>query len=344
MKMHFKLLALAAIAALAIAPRGAWGADDEKARKVVAPKPVLIDDKTPYEQHENIVYAETDGIGLVLDVFTPKANANGLGIIDIASGAWSSDRGKINDHKQAQMFDIFCKRGYTVFAIRPGSSSKFSVPEMLKNLKQGIRWVKSHADEYKINPDNLAITGASAGGHLACLCVVTAEDGNPDAKNPADRFDTRVKAAAVFFPPTDFLNWGGKKMDPTEAKGPVAKMMAKLLFSEPLAEKKAEEIEAAVRSISPLHQVTGKEPPFLFIHGDADFMVPLQQSKSMVETLTKNNVPAELIIKKGGGHPWLTIHEEIGVAANWIDKHLGAPSSAGDKDAPEGDKKAAAGG
>ena len=311
----------------------AFAADEKKA-----------DDKAPYVQHENIVYAETDGIGLVMDIFTPKSNANGLGIVDIASGAWSSDRGKINDHKQAQMFKIFCERGYTVFAVRPGSSSKFTVPEMLKNLKQGIRWVKAHSDEYKIDPEKLAITGASAGGHLSSLAVVTAEDGNPSAKNPLDRFDTRVKCAAVFFPPTDFLYWGGKKMDLTEAKGPVAQMLAKLLFSTPIAEKKAEEIEAAVKSISPLHQVTGKEPPFLFVHGDADFVVPLQQSQTMVEVLTKNGVSAELIIKKGGGHPWLTIHEEVGVAADWIDKQLGNPSAKTDEVKPASDKKDAAGG
>jgi acetyl esterase/lipase len=303
----------------------------------------LIDDKTPYVQHENIVYAETDGIGLVMDIFTPKRDANGLGIVDIASGAWSSDRGKINDHKQAQMFNIMCGRGYTVFAVRPGSSSKFTVPEMLKHLKQGIRWVKAHADEYKIDPEKLAITGASAGGHLACLGVTTAEDGNPSAKNPLDKFDTKVKCAAVFFPPTDFLNWGTMKINPTDAKGPVAQMIGKLLYPGGISDQTPEEIEEAIRKISPFHQVTGKEPPFLLIHGDADFVVPLQQSKIMVEAFTKAGVPVELIIKKGGGHPWLTIHEEIAVAADWIDKQLGAESQSSDKVEPASDKKDAAG-
>ncbi|MBX3439855.1 MAG: hypothetical protein KF861_20365, partial [Planctomycetaceae bacterium] len=88
----------------------------------------------PYQQHENIVYAETHGIGLVMDVFVPTGNQNGLGIIDVASGAWHSDRGKINDHKRAQFYDIFCGRGYTVFAVRPGSVSKFTAEEMLANL------------------------------------------------------------------------------------------------------------------------------------------------------------------------------------------------------------------
>ena len=234
--MHAKsyLLRLALIAALPLVASPILAADN---------------DKTPYVQHENIVYAETDGIGLVMDVFTPKHDANGLGIVDIASGAWSSDRGKINDHKQAQMFNIMCGRGYTVFAVRPGSSSKFTVPEMLKHLKLGIRWVKAHADEYQIDPEKLAITGASAGGHLACLGVTTAEDGNPSAKNPLDRFDTKVKCAAVFFPPTDFLNWGNMKINPADAKGPVAQMIGKLLYQGGISDQTPEEIEEAIRKI-----------------------------------------------------------------------------------------------
>ena len=81
----------------------------------------------------------------------------------------------------------------------------------------------------------------------------------------------------------------------------------------------------------------------MLVHGDADVVVPLQQSKVMVEALTKAGVPVELIIKKGGGHPWLTIHEEIAVAADWIDKQLGAESQSSDKVEPANDKKDAAG-
>ena len=68
----------------------------------------------------------------------PPAQSNGLGIVDVASGAFYSDRGKIEDHRRAQMYDIFCGKGYTVFAVRPGSITKFSLAEMAKNLKQGV--------------------------------------------------------------------------------------------------------------------------------------------------------------------------------------------------------------
>ena len=62
----------------------------------------------PYEQKQDVVYGEMDGAGLLMDIFTPTGAKNGLGIVDIASGAWNADRGKINDHKMAKMYDIFC--------------------------------------------------------------------------------------------------------------------------------------------------------------------------------------------------------------------------------------------
>ena len=80
----------------------------------------------PYTQTKNVVFAEVDGIGLVMDVFTPTGTSNGLGMVDVASGAFHSDRGKIEDHRRAKVYDIFCGKGYTVFAVRPGSITKFT--------------------------------------------------------------------------------------------------------------------------------------------------------------------------------------------------------------------------
>jgi len=121
----------------------------------------------PYVQHENVIYADMYGVALVMDVFVPTGKPNGLGIVDVASGAWHSDRGKINDHKRAQFYSIFGGKGYTVFAVRPGSITKFTAPEMLVNLKTGIRWVKQHSADYKIDPLRIGLTGASAGGRPA---------------------------------------------------------------------------------------------------------------------------------------------------------------------------------
>jgi acetyl esterase/lipase len=279
-----------------------------------------VAEERPYVQHENVVYAEVHGIGLLMDVFTPVGERNGLAVIDVMSGAWHSDRGKIRDHQRAQTFDILCGKGYTVFAIRPGSVTKFRVSEMLDHLNRGIRWVKSHAGDYRIDPGRLGLMGASAGGHLACLAAVTA-DTKTDSQSTPNASSTRVKAVAVFFPPTDFLDYGGKMAD-VRADDRLGELARALAFPHGAENLSDSEITHGLTQISPACLVTPQAPPFLLIHGDADPDVPLQQSERMVAALKQVGVPAELITKRGGGHPWPTIHEEVAVLADWFDRQL----------------------
>ncbi len=282
----------------------------------------LASDGLPYDQKQDVVYAEVHGTGLLMDIFTPTGKPNGLAIVDVVSGAWYSDRSKIRDHTLAQMYTIFCSRGYVVFAARPGSKTRYSLAEMDQNVKSAIRYVKEHAAEYKIDPARLGITGASAGGHLATLAALTPAEGDPSAKKPLDRHDTKVRAVAVFFPPTDFLDWSGGKMMNLD-------VLAPLLFVGGIQGHSDEEIKVAARAVSPLHQVTKPTAPFLLIHGDADKVVPLSHSQKLIDAITKAGGSAELIIKSGGAHPWLTIPEEVRVMADWFDKQLSSmPGSA----------------
>jgi acetyl esterase/lipase len=284
------------------------------------PALVAIAQDASYSQHENIVYGEAHGVGLLMDVFTPTGLGNGLGIVDVISGAWHSDRSKIRDHARAQTFQILCAKGYTVFAVRPGSVTKFTVPEMLANINEGIRWVKDHAEEYKIDADLLGLMGASAGGHLACLAAVTAGNGHA-AGNPRPITDTRVKAVAVFFPLTDFLDFNGKAVDARASDG-MGQLVQRLAFPQGVDDVPDAVVAERLTQISPARLVTPAAPPFLLIHGDADPVMPLQQSERMVAALKEKGVSAELIVKPGGGHPWLTIHEEVQALADWFDQRL----------------------
>ena len=127
----------------------------------------------------------------------------------------------------------------------------------------------------------------------------------------------------MFFPPTDFLNYGGKAVD-VHADDHIGQVVRRLTFPQGLNQETAEEVTQKITQISPARLVTSQAPPFLLIHGDADPVVPLQQSEAMRAALEKASVPAELIVKKGGGHPWLTLHEEVQVVAEWFDKQLSA--------------------
>jgi acetyl esterase/lipase len=274
--------------------------------------------KLAYEQKMDVIYGDADGVALVMDVFRPTGPKNGIGIIDVASGAWHSDRGKIRDHMRARVYDIFCGKGYTVFAVRPGSISRFSVPDMVKHIRMATKWVQDHSAEYGIDPQNLGITGGSAGGHLSALVVVSTPAGK-DGK-----VDQPFKAVGIFFPPTDFISYRGHATDfgKDERSARLIRSLAADRGDQSDRALDAAKLTELARNISPALLVDRKQSPFLIIHGDADFTVPLHQSEMLLAALKKNGGSAELIVKKGGGHPWFTIAEEVKVMADWFDKEL----------------------
>jgi acetyl esterase/lipase len=277
----------------------------------------------PYRQQKDVVFAEVHGAGLLMDVFRPEGKTNGLAIVDVVSGAWYSDRNKIRDHTLAQLYSTFCGRGYVVFAARPGSKTRYTAAEMVQHVELAIRYAKEHAEEYHIDPDRLGLTGASAGGHLATLTALAPRPGKPEAKLALERQSTAVKAVGVFFPPTDFLDWSGdgKPADPG--------VLGPLLFVGGSQGRTAEEIQAQARAISPFHQVKGRpEAPFFLIHGDADKVVPLSHSRKLVEAIQAAGGDARLLVKAGGGHPWMTLPEEVKVLADWFDERLGQTTAA----------------
>lgn len=275
-----------------------------------------------YTQTQNVVFSEVHGTGLLMDVFSPTGAANGLAIVDVASGAWHSDRGKIRDHTTAQFYEIFCSRGYVVFAVRPGSKTRYTAAEMDHHVKLAIRYIKDRAGEYKIDANKLGLTGASAGGHLATLAALTPLAGVPGSKNKTDRYDTDVAAVAVFFPPTDFLEWRDGQMVDPKVLAPLLAVAATQTNDGALSGKSQSELLEMAKAISPLHRVDQPKIPFLLIHGDADQVVPLSHSQKLVKAIQAAGGSAELIVKEGGGHPWLTLPVEVAVMADWFDKRL----------------------
>jgi len=259
-----------------------------------------------YRQTQNVIYAEVEGVGLLMDVFAPARDAGagkGLGIICVISGAWKSDRGMVEAYQKIGLIDILCAHGYTVFAVRPETYTSFTAEQMIDHINLGIRYVKTHAAEYGIDTERLGLTGTSAGGHLACLAATRSKP------------DTAVQAVAVICPATDFLDFGGEKYG-------LGLMEWRLAFQGGAAGRSEQEKEAAAKSISPMYHVKPGLPPFLLIHGDADSLIPTEQSTRFVAALQAAGNSADLIIKQGGDHSWPTIKEEIEKLAQWFDAKL----------------------
>ena len=287
----------------------------------------------PYDREQDIIYGRKFGTALTMDVFTPQEQ-NGAAVIVCISGGWISNHEQINP---AFAFTLL-NRGYTVFAVVHGSQPKFTIPECVEDINRAVRYIRTHADEFKVDGDKIGITGASAGGHLSLMLGCAGCEGDPKAKDPVDRASSCVQAVACFFPPTDFLNYGEPGVKSLGIE-PEHKFKAPFDFRVHDAEKKMfvpvdmQTREKIVKEVSPIYHVNEGDAPTLIMHGDADDLVPLQQSEIIIEKFKEAGVPAELVVKKGAGHglwPSMLI-QDFGAFADWFDQHLldkPAPSEA----------------
>lgn len=280
----------------------------------------------PFVRTVDVVYGRKHGMALTMDVFTPKESANGAAVIWVVSGGWFSSHDSISLGRNRE----FLKRGYTMFAVVHGSQPRFTIPEILQDMNRSVRFIRAHAADYKIDPDRIGITGGSAGGHLSLMQGTAGDLGNPNAKDPVDRVSSRVQAVACFFPPTDFQNYG-KPGENAVGRGTLKDFKPPFAFQELdgqrggkgfvtiTDEKKIQEIG---HQISPINHATPDDPPTLIVHGDKDFLVPIQQAEIIVAKLKAVGVPAELVVKKGAGHGWLNLDQDIPTLADWFDKYL----------------------
>ena len=275
-----------------------------------------------------IVYGRKDGMALMMIRQLPK-HSNGRAIISVVSGNWRSD------YEMAARFEdkdkIYLNSGYTVFEVLTSSQPRYAIPNEVEDVKRAVRFVRYNAKEYGIDPDRIGITGLSSGGHLA-LMVATADDKLPDnSRDAVDRVSARVQAIAVFYPPTDFLNFGSEGFNPvaTQAILVATGLAAAFDFKRwndttrtyvSITDTNAR-LEIAKQN-SPIYAVTADDPPVLIIHGDADRLVPKQQSESIIKKFEEVKVPNKLIIKQGGSHGWRNSEVEEQLFVEWFDKYL----------------------
>lgn len=285
----------------------------------------LVGDEPGYTRRRDVIYGRKYGMALTMDVFTPRRDARGVGVVLVVSGGWLSGHEAISPLLCKPLLD----RGYTVFAVVHGSQPRYTVPDAIKDVNRAVRYIRHNAGDFGIDPDRIGITGASAGGHLSLMLGTEGTGGDPVARDPVERTSSRVQAVACFFPPTDFLNYGGSGRELVRARDLGKTFRPAFDFTELDREtnlwvpiEDPARLRAIARSISPITHVTADDPPTLIVHGDADPLVPLQQSETFVERLKAAGVEAKLVVKPGYGHGWLTMGRDLAGFADWFDAHL----------------------
>jgi acetyl esterase/lipase len=273
---------------------------------------------------EDVIYGHKSGMALTMDVFQPP-NPNGCGIIYLVNGGWLSSKDTPRmQHVRPDYYQHFLERGYTVFAVVTSSQPVFKIPDLIKDVHRAVRFIRLNAPRFGVNPDRLGVTGSSSGGHLTLIAATQTDRGNPDSDDPVEKQSSVVRAAACFFPPTDFLNYGGPGIDGCG----VGRMAPLAVAFGPRASTESGR-QSLGKEISPINYITSNLPPTLIIHGNADETVPLQQSESFVQRAKDAGVKnIELIVREGKGHGWpkgVTVwksDEDMKEIVDWFDRFL----------------------
>ena len=175
------------------------------------------------------------------------------------------------------------QHGVTCFVLkyRLGSSG-YHHPAMLNDAARAVRWVRAHADDYKIDPKRVGIMGSSAGGHLASTLVTHFDAGDTNATDAIERQSSRPDLGILCYAVISLGEFAHKGSEQN------------LLGKNPSPE--------LVQLLSNELQVTTNTPPCFIWTTFEDKTVPMENSLLFAGALRKNHVPFDLHVYQKGGH------------------------------------------
>ena len=276
----------------------------------------------------DVVYGHKFGMALTLDVLRP-AQPNGAGIAFLNSYGYVSPwfdfvvegvgvpglrpDGERRLHEQFSVRSLI-ERGFTVFDLRHGSSPKFLLPEMVDDVRRGIRFIRRSASEYGVDPDRIGLWGGSAGGHLALMLGAASEIG-PEGAEGAAAGPAPVAAIVAYFPPADVVTQ--REFAERWARETRGTDLVSVFPAVGYPEERDPEF-------SPVKYASVDDPPTLIIHGDQDRLVPLTQGRVMHDALSKAGVLSELMVIEGAGHGFEAddAAEAMQRVIEWFERYL----------------------
>ena len=220
----------------------------------------------------DLAYAD-GGKRNLLDIYSPETPREGGApvLIQVHGGGWTI--GHKAEQAKPLMYHLASK-GWVCVSVNYRLCPTVNFPEHIIDVKKAIAWVKDNVAGYGGNPDFIAITGGSAGGHLSSLAALTP---NHAAFQPGfEEADTRVHACVPFYGVYDWI--GG--VTPADAE------IRKFLVERVLPSGTEEETEQRLREASPLHHVHTEAPPTLIIHGANDMLAMVEGARTMNRALS----------------------------------------------------------
>lgn len=220
-----------------------------------------------------------------LTVYRPFGRTgNGTAVVIAPGGGYTGLAMSLEGREPASWF---ANHGVTAFVLtyRVGATARLPIP--LRDGARAIRWVRTHAADFGVDPGRIGMMGFSAGGHLAASVAVDADAGVAGAPDAVERASSRP----------DFLVLGYPWLEGTQlSKGHSQYCDFAIGAGQPAC--KAEDYAR----YKPLDGVSSSAPPTFIYHTTSDGLVPVAGSLRFYQALVDHGVPAEIHAFASGPH------------------------------------------
>lgn len=234
-----------------------------------------LGDRKHYRVATGLAYGEY-GRSNHLDIWRAAdlpADAHAPVLVQVHGGGW------VIGEKEVQgelLLTEMARRGWVGVSINYRLSPRATWPDHIVDVKRALAWVKANIVAHGGDPAFVAVTGGSAGGHLAALTALSPNDA---AFQPGfEDADTTVQAAVPFYGVYDVADLAGT------GRREIAELWERRVMKRPVHDDRALWEQA-----SPITRVGPHAPPLFVVHGVNDTLVPVDQARRFVERLRETS-------------------------------------------------------
>ena len=258
----------------------------------------------------NVSYAEGGGHRNQLDIYAPASGAERAPVLfQVHGGGWVIG----NKGEQAlPLMNHMAKAGWVCVAANYRLSPKATFPDHLIDLKKALHWVRENIQRFGGDPDFVAVTGGSAGGHLSSMLALT--PGDPEYQPGFEHADTSVRAAVPFYGVYDFTDHHG-----LQAQKGIESFLDRVVMKKKLSQE-----PEAYRRASPMHRIHPDAPPFFIIHGSHDSLASVEEARHFATLLRETSkAPVAYAEIPGAQHAFEIFHSlRTGYVVQAVDRFL----------------------
>lgn len=244
-----------------------------------------------YLRHENLSYGEA-GIRNHLDIWHRDdlpSDGRAPVLVQIHGSAW------VAGSKRGQGYPLLAhmaERGWVCVAINYSLAPTARWPAHIIDVKRALAWVKREIANYGGDPDFVALTGGSAGGHLTALAALT--PGEAVFQPGFEEVDTSVVAAVPFYGVYDLLDHSPEAPAEQEA------FLTRIVIG-----ASPEHAPQLWQQGSPVHWLRRDAVPFFVLHGSIDTLTPHSTARSFAKRLAAiAENPVAYAEMPGAQHMW----------------------------------------